>query len=828
MSVSFLQPQMAWLLLALPLVWFLPVRPRAQAHAAWRTLVLLLLVVALTQPVLVTSAAGGHQSVVLDLSDSVAVEARRAAIAVVDYLVADAGGQDVSVVQLGGAEPATDAADVRVLRPTNLGASPLGALLDLAAQSVPVGAAGAVTLVSDGRATDRHWGKALAQLAERGLPVYAMPLDAADAVFLANLQTPRLARPGETALVTVDVIGAGAGLEVVLKGDDQTILARSGVFDSAGRRRVALELESGAAGFHPVVAELLAPPALHDDPADNRAAGVLAVQEPVRLLYLGERQQGGRERLQALLGAGFAFTQAAPAGADFDAYDLVLVDDLPASRFPQAAQQALAAAVANGVGLLHSGGAAAFADGGYHGTPFADLLPVAFGGENDHVDPSVGLAIIIDTSGSMSGTRIKLAKQLARGAVRQLQPHDRIGIVEFYGAKHWAVPMQPATNKIEIDRAIGRMKAIGGTVLYPAMQEAYYGLRNVNTRFKHILLITDAGVEDDNYETMTRRIAQQGINVSTILVGQGGHNLVMSDIANWGRGRFYTVGDQFNLVELVLKQSSTRKPSRYKRGRTAVRALGGPGWWGVAERPPPIAGYAETQARAGVEVLLETAAPSGARPLLATWQHGLGRVSALMTEPTGEGTAPWRDWPDYGEFLSRVLARTAADSPPFHLTLKRRRDRLTLTAERDAPDAELTPSAYLVGAEGEPLVDRPVTFRENAPGFFEADIRARRDEPVRVVVQAADRLLRCAAPASSDVAAETQVDPRSALGLRRLAARTGGTVLDLADPRAALLNPAVDGTAATAYEATGLWPFLLLAALLAYLAELLYRRWPRR
>ena len=835
MHVSFLQPQMAWLLLALPLVWFLPSRPRAKAHAALRTLVLLLLVAALTQPVLVTSTAGGHQAVVLDLSDSVAAEARRAAVAAIADLAADAGVQDVSVVQLGGSAPATDAADVYMLRPTSPGASPLGAALDLAAQAVPVGAPGAVTLVSDGRATDQHWGKALAQLAERGLPVHAMPLDAAQAVILANLQMPQMTRPGETALVTVDVIGAGAGLEVVLTDDDQTVLARSGVFDSDGRRTVALELESGTAGFHPVVAELLAPPTLHDDPADNRVASVMAVQAPVRLLYLGDRQQGGLARLQALLGAGFALTQVAPealaVGVGFNAYDLVMIDDLPASRLPEAAQQALAAAVADGVGLLHSGGAAAFADGGYHGTTLAELLPVALGGEDDHVDPSVGLAIIIDTSGSMGGTRIELAKQIARIAVRRLQPHDRIGIVEFYGAKHWAVPMQPAANKIEIDRAIGRMKAIGGTVLYPAMQEAYYGLRNVNTRYKHILLITDAGVEDSNYERMTRRIAQQGINVSTILVGQAGHNLVMSDIANWGRGRFYAVGNQFNLVELVLKQPSTRKPPRYKYGETAVRALGGRGWWGAVEHAlPPVSGYAEVQARDGAEVLLETAPTTGggSHPLLATWQHGLGRVSALMTEPVGEGTAPWRDWADYGEFLSRMLARTAADSAPFHLTLKRRHDRLTLTAERDAPDADLAPIAYLAGTKGERLGDHPVTFRENAPGLFEADIRARRDEPVRVVVEAAGQLLRIAAPAYSDVAAETQVDPRSALSLQRLAARTGGSVFDLADARFALTNTTAQGTAATAYDAIRVWPFLLLAALLAYLAELLYRRWPRR
>ena len=824
MELSFLQPHMAWLLLAVPLVWFLPGRPRSRTQAALRTLVLLLVIAALARPVLVTPRAGGHQAVVLDVSSSVAEQARESALALATRLAAN-GEHEVTVLQLGGAAPAADE-EGQWLQPDTDSASPLGAALDLAAQSIPTGSPGAVTLLSDGRATDEHWGKALAQLLERGLPVHALPLESVSEPFLANLRTPHT-RPGENARIAVDVVGAGRGLEVVLRREE-ALLERSGLFDSDGRHTVVLELQSGAAGFHPFTAELVNPAAAAHP--GSRRDGVLVVQEPARVLYLGERQQGARERLQALVGDGFALAseQAVGEAFDFTGHDLVLIDDLPARRLPEAAQKALAAAVANdGAGLMHSGGAAAFADGGYHGQPLADLLPVELRGEEDKVDPSVALAIIIDTSGSMGGTRIELAKQIARIAVRRLQPHDRIGIVEFYGAKHWAVPMQPAANKIEIDRAIGRMKAIGGTVLYPAMQEAYYGLKNVNTRFKHILLITDAGVEDSNYERMTRRIAKDGINVSTILVGQGGHNLIMSDIANWGRGRFYAVGDQFSLVELVLKQPSTRKPPRYKQGEFTLHAQGGPGWWGpVGHVLPPLAGYAEVETRDGAEVLLEIDAGDGKRhPLLATWQHGLGRVTALMTEPVGEGTAPWRNWPDYGEFLSRVLARTAADHTPFHLTLKRRHDQLTLTAERDVQDATLVPAAHLVDAEEKRLANRPVVFHERAPGLFEANIAAPRNETVRVVVAAAGRLQRIAAVASSDALPETQVDPISALSLTRLATRTGGLVLAGQAPSAVPVS-SVGGTA-TSFSATPLWPFLLLAALLGYLGEILYRRWPR-
>ena len=591
---------------------------------------------------------------------------------------------------------------------------------------------------------------------------------------------------------------------------------------------MALQFEARRAGFIDLEAELVA--ARDAYPDNNTFEHILAVQEPVRILYLGERKRDAATRLSTLLGAGFDIETGAGrelgGSSDFSVYDLVMLDDLPARSLPEDAQQALADAVKNdGVGLLHSGGEAAFADGGYFDTAVAGLLPVELTGDEDKIDPSVGLAIILDTSGSMAGTRIELAKHIARIAVRRLQPHDRIGIVEFYGNKHWAVPMQPASNKIEIDRAIGRMQAIGGTVLYPAVQEAYYGLLNVNTRYKHILVITDAGIEDSNYEAMIRRMSRDRINLSTILVGQGGHNQIMSDMANWGQGRFYSVGNQFQLVELILKQPSTKKPSKYRQGVFGVEGLGGRGWWADVDNTalPPLNAYVEVERRDGAEVLIE--ARQRRHPILATWRYGLGRVTAFMSEPVGAGTEGWSDWDGYAEFLGRVLARTAADNTPFDLTLARRHDVVTLTARRNLRDESSAPSAYLLDADGGVVTESPVVFREYAPGLFEADIPTRPDAAVRAVVDAGKRgLQRVAAKAGSDTSGERQVDPALALDLNGLAALTGGTALapaDISDGRLAA------GSGELSFVVTRIWPWLLLLALLMYLAELLYRRWLR-
>jgi Mg-chelatase subunit ChlD len=151
--------------------------------------------------------------------------------------------------------------------------------------------------------------------------------------------------------------------------------------------------------------------------------------------------------------------------------------------------------------------------------------------------------LVIDTSGSM-GNRVELAKEVARLAIRRLLPHDKVGIVEFYGSKRWAAPLQPASNVIELTRALNRMQAGG---VYSALEEGYYALLNARTRFKHILVLTDGGVESGPFETLARRVASSGINLSTVLIGPQANSPFLMNLAQWGRGRFYACPSRFQL-----------------------------------------------------------------------------------------------------------------------------------------------------------------------------------------------------------------------------------------------------------------------------------------
>ena len=820
--IRFLEPQFLLLLLALPALAFLPRRSergRDALHLLLRSAVFAFAILALAQPVMLGETQRVHQVVILDRTES--VRSTQAGDEWVRAFVAGAPRHArMTVIELGAQGVATESR--RVAR-ERVAASSLSSALERAQRAIPGGARGSVTLFSDGLATDRLWGPVVQSLIERQIPVHTVAFAPSAELFPVRLVERAPLRVGHTARVSVEVVGSTASMSLVLSGPDGE-LDRVEDWSSNGRTRVTFEFEPAEAGFLSLTATVSASNARSES---SSIARTFAVQDPLRVLYLGDRMQGGADRVAQLVGRGFQVDDGsvdAIAASSLEGYDLTLLDDRPADALPETFQRELSRAVTeDGLGLLAAGGSAAFGPGGYHETPLAEVLPVEFVQKEEKRDPSTTLVVIIDTSGSMGGNRVQLAKEVARLSIRRLLPHDKVGIVEFYGTKRWAAPIQPASNAIEIERALNRLNAGGGTVILPAIEEAFYGLKNVETRYKHVLVLTDGGVETGAFEPLLRRMADEGINVSTVLIGPDAHSEFLVTLANWGKGRFYSVPNRFNLPEILLKQPASAKLPAYRPGQHALNGRGGPGWWGDVDPTsvPALSGYVETRQRPGAEKLLETV--EGSHPVLASWQYGLGRVTAFLTEPTGPGTEAWSDWDGYGPLLARVLGRTSAHvRDPFSFTIERKDHEITVTAERRVREPE-TPHAVLLsnGAEAE----RELVFRERAEGLFSARFVLAPEREARLLAGSLGETprFRLVSPAAEDVAPELNVDPQGALDLQRLAGATGGRALEVRELGG--FSPPIGGGVAPV-GLRDLAPWCLLLALLVYLGDLAWRRRP--
>ena len=823
--MSFLSPAWLWLLVFVPLLWVYPRRLRHAAHGIIRSAVFVALILGMSRPVIITEQQAPRHVFVLDQTSSLSDEAARAARDCLTRLARALPRPSQRVLVELAADSRESAARPafidEMIRVEADDASPISTALELAAAAISDGAPASITLISDGLATDRSWGPAISDLIRRGVPLHCvqLPIDSDDVRPVAlSFEDPL--RSGHSARATTRLIGRAEELSVVLASGTKT-LARKGGIRLDGRLDLVLEFEAPEAGFHDVRLSVDVQRGSDLRADNNELESRIAVQDPLRVLYLGERVQGAGQRMQQLLGEGFELKE--PSSDDgieaLDSADVVVLDDRPAKSLSPAWRKAIRGAVeARGLGLLASGGRAAFGAGGYHRTEIDEMLPVDFVQKEEKKDPSTTLAIIIDTSGSMVGNRMTLAKQVARLAMRRLQPHDKVGIVEFYGTKTWAAPIQSAANQIDLQRALNRLAAQGGTVLMPAIEEAYYAMKNVQTRYKHVLVLTDAGVETGPYESICRRMSDEGMTVSTVLVGPGRHSDFLVDLADWGGGRYYNAADRFNLPELLLKKPSTSVLPSYRPERTEIEASGGRGWWGNVDHKslPPVDGFVEAELRDGAEALITTKRNSA--PLLATTLHGLGRVTALMTEPLGSGTASWKRWPEYGALLGRVLTRTARGrQPPFEFELRRRAGWIHLEARRllradDVPTAVGSPPAGPTKA---------IAMSEVAPGIFRSAFRWPSAEACDLqVIAKPGRVTRLVSPASCDVANETQVDPSRALALERAALATGGQYI--ADVTASFETPAAKGR--RPLDLVLLWPWFVLLALGLFAFDVFFRR----
>jgi hypothetical protein len=226
----------------------------------------------------------------------------------------------------------------------------------------------------------------------------------------------------------------------------------------------------------------------------------------------------------------------------------------------------------------------------------------------------------------------------------------------------------------------------------------------------------------------------------------------------------------------------------------------------------------ETRLRPGAQVVVETAAEG--HPVLASWELGLGRVSALTTEPAGAGTSAWSTWDGLGPLLARTLERTTRPSEAFRFSATRDGHEVLLRARHTGLAGAGRPAAALLGSEP----PSPLAFERVAPGHFEARVTAAPDLELRLTLGPAGRGALVVPPAQ---APELNVDPEAALDLEVLAAGTGGTHARVPSLTAGLPAPAAGG-ADDPLRLRDLRPLLLGLALLTYLAEVLLRRLDRR
>src|SRR5262245_17520747 len=461
---------------------------------AIRTIILVLLVLALAGLTLLRPTTEQFVVFAVDRSTSIGEESTQAADKFLEDATAKAGSNkfailpfakepgrlQTAVVRRSGESPKstssetqTDAAatDSRSIEGTNIEAA-----LEAAVASLPPGYGPSVVVVSDGHET---LGNGLKAALKAGLPVSTVPLATRNEpeVQVSAVTLPAQVRQGEPFYVEV-VINSNhndEGVVTVYRGPHEVVRETRALKKGENRFRFQQTVTSERLAHYTARVQGLKSDTLLDN---NTESGLVFTAGKPRVLIIESDPKLIRELTFALEQEDIQVDLRPPTGmpdnlADLQNYELLILSNVPATALTQRQMEIARTYVQDlGGGFMMLGGEQSFGLGGYYKSVLEEILPVRSDFEKEKEKPSLAMALVIDKSGSMGAMdKLEMAKTAARSAVELLGNSDQVAVIAFDGDTYVMSDMQSAANKMRISDEIRRIDAGGGKSMYKAMEQ---------------------------------------------------------------------------------------------------------------------------------------------------------------------------------------------------------------------------------------------------------------------------------------------------------------------------------------------------------------------
>lgn len=169
----------------------------------------------------------------------------------------------------------------------------------------------------------------------------------------------------------------------------------------------------------------------------------------------------------------------------------------------------------------------------------------------------LNVALVLDQSSSMAGEKIQRAKEAAIMAVSKLSANDVVSIVTYDTTVRVLVPATKAANKDKLYQAIELIRANGNTALFAGTSKGADEVSRYldSERVNRVVLLSDgmANIGPDTPKELGqlgKALAKKGMSVSTIGLGLGYNEDLMTQLANYSDGNHDFVKDYGDLARV--------------------------------------------------------------------------------------------------------------------------------------------------------------------------------------------------------------------------------------------------------------------------------------
>ncbi len=253
---------------------------------------------------------------------------------------------------------------------------------------------------------------------------------------------------------------------------------------------------------------------------------------------------------------------------DYSKYACVVFDNINAAEFPRDRVNKIKKYVLDGNGAVFVGGRNSFEYGGYNNSFIENILPVKSTEKPVERRRSYSIVFMIDVSESTEygvgqDSKIDVEKAVALRMLRALDGKDSVAVIAFNTMPYVVSPLSPLGEKFQdVENSILRLRFGGGTdLLYPF--ESADNILSGGQNQKYIILLSDGVIRGSRMQMTLNKVAElknKGVKTYSVGVGFDTAENFMQQIALDGGGQYFSLkSDPDRRLKLVFGEQEDDK-----------------------------------------------------------------------------------------------------------------------------------------------------------------------------------------------------------------------------------------------------------------------------